>query len=62
MKDIQKAIKLLETIKYNLKVTHMVREMSDDLKKEEIEEYIEDFRLLTVAIDILAHESKITMS
>lgn len=56
MEDINKAIKLLETINNNMKFEHMVKDMDEGVTQDEIKEYREDFRLINVAIEILKQQ------
>ena len=56
MDDIKKATELLKVINNNMKVEHMMKDMSEGVTKEEIDEYIEDFRLINVAIKVLEQQ------
>ena len=56
MRDIKKAIELLKVINHNMKASHMIKDMSEGVTKEEIEEYKEDFRLINVAIKVLEQQ------
>ena len=51
--EAEKAIKLLETVRQNLKTEHMVADMAGDTTAEDREIYKETFRLLTFAIECL---------
>lgn len=53
MKDIKEVIDVLKAASTNIKVNHMMKEMSEGVNSEEVAEYRENLKAIETTIKIL---------
>lgn len=53
IRDLEKAIELLENMNAEMKAEHMAKDMVEGVTAEEIERYRENYRLINIAVEVL---------